>query len=247
MTASGTAVPQVLFANTSNDTDLVTTSEEEFDYTLIGMGTQPRGTPSEWTDNGGDPTQILREIGDPIPIEDKSHETHDENRSDPSDDTISEESDYEKQKAKRARKARSPRLHSPTQKSSKTTPTERPKRNKTTTRYQQYNAERSARDQRTIDRKTKQSTHTKPDLPMRDPAQSVHNTAAQNSPDSTSSQIPTPEPFLPYETMPKTLMEALCGKETDHWKKAWEFEMDRITIKAKLSSQLQPFTRCVGI
>ena len=92
-----------VIANTSNDTDLVATSEEEFDYTLMGMDTQPRTIPSEWTDNGGDPTQILSEIGDPIPIEEKSHETHDENHSDLSDDTISEESDYEKQKAKRAR------------------------------------------------------------------------------------------------------------------------------------------------
>jgi hypothetical protein len=32
--------------------------------------------------------------------------------------------------------------------------------------------------------------------------------------DSTSSKIPTPEPYLPYETMLKTLMEALCGKES---------------------------------
>jgi hypothetical protein len=40
------------------------------------MDTQPRTTPSEWTDNGGDPTQILSEIGYPILIEDKSHKTH---------------------------------------------------------------------------------------------------------------------------------------------------------------------------
>jgi hypothetical protein len=59
---------------------------------------------------------------------------------------------------------------------------------------------------------------------MRDPAQSVHNTATQNCTDSTSSQIPTPEPFLPY-------LLALCGKERDHWKKAWEFEMDQATLK----------------
>ncbi len=26
-------------------------------------------------------------------------------------------------------------------------------------------------------------------------------------------------------------MEALCGKERVHWKKAWEFEMDRATLK----------------
>ena len=31
--------------------------------------------------------------------------------------------------------------------------------------------------------------------------------------------------------MPKTLMEALCGKESEHWKKAWEFEMHRATLK----------------
>ena len=61
-----------------NDTDLVTTSEEEFDYTLIGMNPQPRTTLSEWTDNGGDATQILGEIGDPIPIEEDSHKIHDD-------------------------------------------------------------------------------------------------------------------------------------------------------------------------
>ena len=158
MTVSGTVVhtPGALsdvIANTSNDKDLVTTSEEEFDYTLIGMDTQPRTTPSEWTDNGRDPTKILREIGDPTPIENKSHETHDEDHSDPSDDAISEVSDYEKRKAERARKARPHRSHSPAQKSSESKPNERPKRNKATTRFQQYNAERSARDQRTIERK----------------------------------------------------------------------------------------------
>jgi hypothetical protein len=31
--------------------------------------------------------------------------------------------------------------------------------------------------------------------------------------------------------MPKSLMEALCGKESEHWKKAWEFEMYRATLK----------------
>ena len=31
--------------------------------------------------------------------------------------------------------------------------------------------------------------------------------------------------------MPTKLMEALCGKEREHWKKAWEFEMDRATLK----------------
>ncbi len=118
-----------VIANTSNDTDLVTTSEEEFDNTLIGMETQPRTIPSEWADNGKDPKEILIEIGDPIPIE-QPHETHDENHSDLSDGTISEESDYKKQKAKRARKARPPRSHSPKPKSSKSTPNERPNRNK---------------------------------------------------------------------------------------------------------------------
>jgi hypothetical protein len=140
-----------VIANTSNDTDLVTTSEEEFDYTLIGMDTQPRTILSEWTDDGKDPTQILTEIGDPIPIEEQPHETHDKNHSNLSDDTISEESDYEKQKAKRARKARPPRSYSPKPKTSKSTPNEWSKRNKATTRLQQYNAERSARDQRSIE------------------------------------------------------------------------------------------------
>jgi hypothetical protein len=144
MTVSGTAVHQVLYpmnviVNTSNDTDLVTTSEEEFDYTLIGMDTQPRTILSEWTDDGKDPTQILTEIGDPIPIEEQPHETHDKNHSNLSDDTISEESDYEKQKAKRARKAKPPRSHSPKPKSNTSTPNERPKRNKATTRLQRNN------------------------------------------------------------------------------------------------------------
>jgi hypothetical protein len=40
-----------VIANTSNDTDFVTASEEEFDYTLIGMDVQPRTTESHWTDN----------------------------------------------------------------------------------------------------------------------------------------------------------------------------------------------------
>ncbi len=197
------------------------------------MDSKPRTIPSEWTDDGKDPTQILSEIGDPIPIEEHPNRTHDgENHSDLSDDTISEESNYETQKAKRARKARPPRSHSPTQKSSEITPNERPKRNKTTTRYQQYNAERSARDQRTIDRKTKQSTYTKPpDLPSGDPEQSANSAADQQCPDLTSSEIPPPDPYLPYDTMPTTLMEALCEKERDHWKKAWEFEMDRATLK----------------
>ena len=105
MTASGTAVHQVLYPMSSLTHRTIHSSEEEFDYTLIGMDTQPRTISSEWTDNGRDPTQILTEIGDPIPIEEQPHETHDENNSDLSDDTISEESDYEKQKAKRARKA----------------------------------------------------------------------------------------------------------------------------------------------
>ena len=124
------------------------------------MYIQPRITSSEWTDNGGDPAQILREIGDPIPIEDKSHEIHDENYSDPSDDATSEVSEFEKQKAKRAPKARPHRSYSLKPKSTESKPNERPKRNKATTRFQQYNDKRSARDQRTIDRKIKQPTHT---------------------------------------------------------------------------------------
>ncbi len=103
MTVSGTAVPQVLCPTSS--LTLVTTSEEEFDYTLIGMETQPRTTLSEWVDDGKDPKEILIEIGYPVPIEQQTH-------SDLSDSTISEESDYEKQKAKRARKVRLPRSHS---------------------------------------------------------------------------------------------------------------------------------------
>jgi hypothetical protein len=134
-----------VIANTSNDTDLVTTSEKEFDYTLIGMDTQPRTIPSEWTDNGR---------------EEKSHETHDENHSDLSDDARSEESDYEKQKAKRARKARPPRSHSLKPKSSELKSNERPKRNKATTRLQQYNAERSARSRSANNRTKNEKVHS---------------------------------------------------------------------------------------
>jgi hypothetical protein len=92
------ALSDVIANNTSNDTDLVTASEKEFDYTLlIGMDTQPRTIPSEWTDNGGDPTQILSEI----PIEEKNRMKlmTKTTQIDLSDDTISEESYYEKQKA----------------------------------------------------------------------------------------------------------------------------------------------------
>jgi hypothetical protein len=38
--------------------------------------------------------------------------------------------------------------------------------------------------------------------------------------DLTSSKISTPDPYLPYDTMPTKLMEALYGKEREHWKKA---------------------------
>ena len=91
------------------------------------MDTHPRTILSEWTHNGRDPTQILTEIGDLIPIKEQPPETHYVNHSDISDDTISVGSNYEKLKAKRARKARPPRSHSPTQKSSESTPKERPK------------------------------------------------------------------------------------------------------------------------
>jgi hypothetical protein len=45
----------------------------------------------------------------------------------------------------------------------------------------------------------------------------------KNRPDSTSSKISTPDPYLPYNTMPTTLMEALCGKEREHWKASMRF------------------------
>jgi hypothetical protein len=157
-------------------------------------------------------------------MEEKSHETHDENHSDLSDDTISEESDYEKQKAKRARKARPPRSHSPKPKSNESKSNERPKRNKATTRLQHYNADRSTRDQRTIERKMKKPTPTTPDLPLQNLEQSANSAANQKCPDSTSSKISTPDPYLPYDTMPPTtLMEELCSKEREHWKASMRF------------------------
>ena len=64
------------------------------------------------------------------------------------------------------------------------------------------------------------------------PEQSANSAADQKCPDSTSStKISNPDPYLPYDTMPTKLMEALCGKEREHWKKAWEFEMDRASLK----------------
>jgi hypothetical protein len=110
-------------------------------------------------------------------------------------------------------------------------PEERPKRNKATTRFQQYKAERSARDQRTIDQKMKHPIQSEPDLPLGNPEQSAHNATAQKCTDSTSSKFPTPDPYLPYETVSTKLMEALCVKERENWKKAWEFEMYRATKK----------------
>ena len=69
----------------------------------------------------------------------------------------------------------------------------------------------------------KKPTPTTPDLPLQNLEQSANSAADQKCPDSMSSEIPTPDPYLPYDTMPTTLMEALCGKEREHWKKAWEF------------------------
>ena len=77
----------------------------------------------------------------------------------------------------------------------------------------------------------KKSTHTKPDLPSGDMEQSANSAADQKCPDTTSSKISTPDPYLPYDIMPTKLMEVLCGKDREHWKKAWEFEMDRATLK----------------
>ncbi len=77
----------------------------------------------------------------------------------------------------------------------------------------------------------KKPTPTTPDLPLGNPEQSANSAADQKCPDSTSSEIPIPDPYLPYDTMPTKLMEALCGKEREHWKKAWDFEMDRAILK----------------
>ena len=62
----------------------------------------------------------------------------------------------------------------------------------------------------------KKSTHTKPDLPLGNPELSANSTADQKCPDSTSSKIPIPDPYIPYDTILTTLMEALCGKEREH-------------------------------
>ena len=65
------------------------------------MNTQPvpRTTSSEWIDNRANLLEILHDIGDPIPIEDESHKTHDDPSSNQSE-ISSNESDYEKKKAK---------------------------------------------------------------------------------------------------------------------------------------------------
>jgi hypothetical protein len=50
----------------------------------------------------------------------------------------------------------------------------------------------------------KKSTHTKPDFPSGDPEQSANSVADKKCPDLTSSEIPPPDPYLPYDTMPTT-------------------------------------------
>jgi hypothetical protein len=102
---SGTAAHLMLYLKLSPThqtiqiLSLTTFDEEEFDYTLIGMDTQPRATSSEWIDNGAKPLEILREMGDPILIEDESHENHDDISSNQSETSSNNESDYEKRKA----------------------------------------------------------------------------------------------------------------------------------------------------
>ena len=50
--------------------------------------------------------------------------------------------------------------------------------------------------------------------------------------ESESAEIPPSHPdYLPYEEMPKKMMETLCGKERAHWRKAWEYEMFRAEWK----------------
>ena len=62
--------------NTTNSDDNVTTSDEEFDYSLIGMDASPEPT-SEWVDTGMDDT-ILNEVEHP---EANSHEHDNDHRS----------------------------------------------------------------------------------------------------------------------------------------------------------------------
>ena len=63
-------------------------------------------------------------------------------------------------------------------------------------------------------------------------SKSPHDDDDDSDNESESEEIPPSHPdYLPYEEMPKKMMEALCGKEREHWKKAWEFEMFRAEMK----------------
>jgi hypothetical protein len=76
----------------------------------------------------------------------------------------------------------------------------------------------------------KKSTHTKPDLPSGNSEQSANSAADQKK---TKHKDPTQHhqrsllQILTYHTT------ELCGKEREHWKKAWDFEMYRATLKQK--------------
>ena len=206
-----------VLTNTSNEKDQVTTSEEEFDYSLIGMDVKPEPT-SHWIDNGAD-ASVVQDVDD----------------SESDDDSEEDEPPVENPKVhhtpKRKRVTHRPGTHHPQD--------PRPKRAKNpTTKYQEYQKNKADRDLRSLHRKSdkleqleKSSKHVSGDQGYTNKSsnatsKSQHDDDDDSDNESESEEIPPSHPeYLPHEEMPKKMMEALCGKEREHWKKAWEFEI----------------------
>eukprot|EP01035_Chromulina_nebulosa_P025366 gene25366-33109_t len=207
--------------NTSNEEDQVTTSQEEFDYSLIGMDVQPEPT-SHWIDNGAD-ASVIQDVSD--------SESDDESEE---DETSKEKYPKIHYTPKRKRATHRPEPKSPVD--------TRPKRVKTpTTKFQQYQKERADRDLRTLhskfDKMEQSASHLSGDTGYTDKSSSATSKVTPDEDDdsdteSESAEIPPSHPdYLPYEEMPKKMKEALCGKERAHWRKAWEYEIWNLSSK----------------
>jgi hypothetical protein len=97
--------------------------------------------------------------------------------------------------------------------------------------YEQHQKEKAARDLRSLTRKFDKQESSSSSSFGGDPGfqKSSSNSTSKSKFDkdddsdseSESEEIPPSHPdYLPYEEMPKRMMEALCGKEREHWKKA---------------------------
>ena len=220
-----------VLTNTSNEKDQVTTSEEEFDYSLIGMDVKPEPT-SHWIDNGAD-ASVVQDVDD----------------SESDDDSEENEPPVENPKVhhtpKRKRATHRPGIHHPQD--------PRPKRAKNpTTKYQEYQKNKADRDLKSLHRKSdkleqlkKSTSHVSGDSGYTNKSSNATSKSQYDDDDnsdneSESEEIPPSHPeFLPHEEMPKKMMEALCGKEREHWKKAWEFEMFRAEMKKTWEEQAE--------